>query len=231
MSISRRRFVKAGVLAAAVAALPLRSIIGQSFKERDGNPGETPQVQADVLGNYSKATFKSYLGSIFQLHTSGGIVEVTLAGVDDLPAPKGGECFSLLFRGGSRAEKQDTYTLVHASMGTFQLLLVPGGADVHGAQSYVATLNRLSLSDLTNMTAPSRNNGVRSSAPGNTNTTTTTTSNTPASTPAINPTPATTPAVVTPAVAQPASPAPKLKRKRRRKPARKRVDDNLNRIM
>jgi len=231
MSISRRRFVKAGVLAAAVAAFPLRSILGQSLKERDGNPTEAPPVQADTLGNYSKATFKSYLGSIFQLHTSAGIVEVTLTNVDDLPAAKGGECFSLLFRGGSLAQKQDTYTLVHASMGTFQLLLVPGGADANGAQSYLATLNRLSLADLANMTAPSRVNGARSSGQRNTNTTSTTTSNTTTSAPASTATPSTSPAVVAPVVTQPATPAPTSKRKRRRKPASKRADENLNRVM
>jgi uncharacterized protein DUF6916 len=231
MSISRRRFVKAGVFAAAVAALPLRSILGQSFKERDGNPTDTQPVQADVLGSYSKAAFKSYLGSIFELHTTAGIVEVTLTRVDDLPAPKGGECFSLLFRGGNRAQKQDTYTLVHASMGTFQLLLVPGGADANGAQSYVATLNRLSLADLANMSVPSRVNSARPSGPGSTTTTTVPPSNTATSTPTITAPPAPSPAVVTPLVIKPASPAPTSKRKRRRKPVSKRVDDNLNRIM
>jgi hypothetical protein len=156
MSISRRRFVKAGVLAATVAAFPLRAIVAQSFKERDGNPTETPLSQADSLGDFSKETFRNLLNSIFQLHTTAGIVEVALVSVEDMPAPKGGECFSLLFRGGSRAQQQDTYTLVHGSLGTFQLLLVPAGADQNGAQSYLATLNRLSLADAASMKAPGR---------------------------------------------------------------------------
>ena len=240
MSISRRRFVKAGVLAATVAAFPLRTILGQSFKERDGDPFDTPPVQVDQLGNYSKATFKNLLNSIFQLHTTSGIVEVALISVEDLPSSKGGECFSLLFRGGSRAQKQDTYTLVHGALGTFQLLLVPAGADQNGAQSYLATLNRLSLADAANMKAPARVHGARPSrqpiknstitspTPTNTTPTNTTTANTTTTAPTITaPPPASTPAFVIPVVTQPSlSPsAPAAKRKRRRKPARKRSDD------
>ena len=35
--------------------MPFKHVFGQSFKERDGNPGETPVTQSDPLGNYSKA--------------------------------------------------------------------------------------------------------------------------------------------------------------------------------
>ncbi|HYX30192.1 MAG TPA: hypothetical protein VE863_16740 [Pyrinomonadaceae bacterium] len=224
MSISRRKFVKAGVLAATFAALPARGVMGQSFKERDGDPGETPTVQSTPLPNYSKATFVSYLNSIFQLHTVAGIVEVTLVSVDDMPAPKGGECFTLLFRGGSQAQKQDTYTLVHPSLGTFQLMLVPAGSDQNGAQAYVATLNRLSQADFANITAPTRTNGSRSGTSTSSGTTTgTTTSSIP--TP-----PTTAPTVTAPAIA-PASKAPaRKKRKRPRQASQKQVDD-LDRFM
>ena len=68
-----------------------------------------------------------------------------------MPAPTGGECFTLQFRGGSQALKQETYQLVHPSLGTFSLLLVPTGPDVNGAQGYVATINRLTyVQDLNN---------------------------------------------------------------------------------
>ena len=88
MSNSRRKFLRTGLLAALFAAVPLKQVLGQSFKERDGNPGETPVIQSDPLGNYSKASFTSYLNSIFQLQTSIGIVAVTLMKIDDMPAPK-----------------------------------------------------------------------------------------------------------------------------------------------
>jgi hypothetical protein len=173
MSESRRKFLKAGLMAALFAAVPLRSVFSQSFKERDGNPGETPPLQIDPLANYSKASFVSYLNSIFQIQTVNGVVAVTLARVDDMPAPKGGECFSLLFRGGNRELQQETYVLVHPSLGTFQMFLVPAGSDQNGAQAYLATLNRLSPADFAKMTAPSRisggtqRNGSSGSSTGN----------------------------------------------------------------
>jgi hypothetical protein len=138
MSDSRRSFLKAGVLAALFAAVPTKNLQAQMW-----GGGPFTDVQNDPLANYTKATFKSYLNSIFQLQTGRGMVEVTLLQVDDLPAAKGGECFSLLFRGGSRALGQDTFTINHPALGKFQLFLVPVGADQNGAQGYLATINRL----------------------------------------------------------------------------------------
>ncbi len=228
MSISRRKFVKAGVLAAAFAALPARTILGQSFKERDGDPHEIPVVQTTPLPNYTKATFVSYLNSIFQLHTVDGIIEVTLLSVDDMPAPKGGECFTLLFRGGGTAHKQDTYTLVHPALGTVQLMLVPTGSDQNGAQGYLATLNRLSRADFANMTAPTRVSAARTTTPGssptNVPTSTTTTVSGPPTTEASD----STVVPVTPA----STPPPQRKRKKRpRKATQKRVDDKSQLMM
>src|SRR5882762_1138413 len=156
MPNSRRKFLKAGVLAALFATVPIKNALGQSWKDRDGNPGNNPETQNDDLANYTKATFLSYLNSVFELHTTTGIVEVTLLRVDDMAAPKGGECFTLLFRGGSRAQRQDSYTLVHPSLGTFQLLLVPVGTDEYGAQGYLATINRLSYRDALASPAPNK---------------------------------------------------------------------------
>jgi len=156
VSNSRRTFLRTSLLAALFAAVPFKHVFGQSWKQNDGNPGETPVTQSDPLGNYSKASFTSYLNSIFQLQTSFGVVAVTLAKVDDMPSPKGGECFTLQFRGGSRALPQDTYMITHPSLGTFALLLVPSGSDQNGAQSYLATINRLSPADFANLSAPSR---------------------------------------------------------------------------
>src|SRR5215471_8745914 len=100
MSESRRTFLRAGLCAALFAALPLKSAFSQSFKERDGNPHETPAPQNDPLINYNKASFVSYLNSIFQIQSALGVVEVTLVKVEDMPAAEGGECFSLMFIGG-----------------------------------------------------------------------------------------------------------------------------------
>jgi len=228
MSDSRRKFLQTGLMAALFTAAPLKSVFAQSFKERDGNPGETPPPQIDPLGSYSKSAFVSYLNSIFQLHTTSGIVEVTLVKVSDMPAPKGGECFSLLFRGGSKALKQDTYVMVHPALGTFALFLVPGGSDQNGAQEFVATFNRLSLADLANTSAPARVGAARSnssptrSSSGNSTSTQSQTSTGSTSTQISAPSvPQTN---VGPTVTTATSPSSSTTRSRKRKPATKRVD-------
>ena len=217
MSNSRRTFLRTGLLAALCAAVPLKHVLGQSFKERDGNPGETPVTQTDPLGNYSKAAFTSYLNSIFQLQTSFGIVAATLTKIDDMPAPKGGECFTLLFRGGSRALRQDTYMITHPALGTFALLLVPAGTDANGAQGYLATLNRLSPADFANLSAPSRSPRI---APA-----TTAPPATIAPAPVVTPTVAPVTPVAPAVVPVTTTPVSKPAKRRKRKPLQKR-DDN-----
>jgi len=147
MSTSRRKFLKAGMLTAAFAAVPLKNAFAQSWKDRDGNP-VPPAATSDRIAHSTKATFEQYFNSVFQLRTGFSVVAVTLLKVDDLPAAKGGECFSLLFRGGGGpALRQNTYSIDHPALGTFMLFLVPVGADSNGAQGYLATINRLSFKD------------------------------------------------------------------------------------
>jgi len=148
MSDSRRKFLKAGMLAAMFAAAPLKSVLGHGWTELRSNLFEDPfSIQDDPLANYTKATFVYYLNSIFKLRSGYTTIEVTLTKVDDLAAARGGECFSLLFRGGGTALRQGTYRIEHAALGKFALFLVPTGTDDNGAQGYLATINRLSYSD------------------------------------------------------------------------------------
>jgi hypothetical protein len=140
MSNSRRTFVKAGLMAGLFAAAPVRGAFGKSFKHL---PGGFLLFDDDPLANYTKSSFVSYLNSVFQIQTGSGNVEVTLTSVDDMPAPQGGECFSLLFVGGSEALAQNTYAVTHPALGSFQLFLVPAGANQNGAQKCVATINRV----------------------------------------------------------------------------------------
>jgi len=141
MPHSRRKFVKAGLLTAMFAAVPLRSAFGKGFKNLAG--AIPPFDEDDPLANYTKSTFVSYLNSVFQIQTASGNVAVTLTSINDMPAPAGGECFSLLFVGGSEALGQNTYVVTHPALGTFSLFLVPAGADENGAQKCVATINRI----------------------------------------------------------------------------------------
>jgi hypothetical protein len=210
MSGSRRKFLKLGALATLFAAVPFKTLLAQGWKDRDGNPANTPSAQADPLANYTKATFRTYLNSIFELHTTQGIIAVTLLQVDDMTAPKGGECFTLLFRGGARAQRQDTYTLVHPALGTFQLLLVPTGTDQNGAQGYVATINRLSLADAATMVPPTKQTGrsqpaTTPSAPAS--------ATPPAVTPSVAPNAQPTAPIVSPSAPTPRKPQPSKGRK------------------
>ena len=132
-------------------------------------------------------------------------------------APKGGECFSLLFRGGSRAFRQDTYTITHPSLGTFALLLVPSGSDQNGAQGYLATLNRLSPADFANLSAPSR---ATRTAPAITAPPATI-----APPPVVIPTAAPVTPVAPAVVPVTTAPVRKPAKRRKRKPSRK-IDDN-----
>lgn len=137
MPISRRIFIKTASVAAIAAAT-----IGKSTLVAFAQGGAT-----DPLSYYTQATFTQYINSIFRLHGS-RTVEVMLEKVQDTLSAKesrtgGRESFVLHFRGGDVQLRQDTYTVEHPALGTFALFLVPSGADENGAQSYVATINRL----------------------------------------------------------------------------------------
>jgi hypothetical protein len=220
MPSSRRKFLKAGMLAALFSAVPLKSVLSQSWKDRDGNPndGSAPGLQNnDPLAAYTKAAFVSYLNSIFQLRTGFSVIAVTLLKVDDLTAPKGGECFSLLFRGGGGpALPQDTYTVDHPALGTFKLFLVPVGTDDNGAQGYLATINRLSYADAL---IPAPKPATSRSGSASTSPATSPTNASPATTqPAQTSTPATIPRT--------SNPAEKPKPVRKKKPSWKSNDND-----
>jgi hypothetical protein len=161
MSITRRKFLKAGTLLAFSLGAPLNLVFGQQGnKGGDGNTFDAQDMPADPLAHYTRSAFASYLNSIFRLYTGYSTIEVALVEVKDLApdataAATGKECFSLLFRGGTTALRQNTYTMEHPSLGRFQLFLVPGAPDDNGAQSFVAIINRLSYKDALKP-APSR---------------------------------------------------------------------------
>ena len=143
MSISRRNFIQMASVTAITASTMAKSAL-VAFAQG------TLQLSDDPLAYYSQATFAQYINSIFRLHGF-RTVDVTLEKVEDtLPATvsrdDGRESFVLHFRGGGVLLPQNTYTVEHPALGTFILFLVPNGADENGAQSYVATINRLSLS-------------------------------------------------------------------------------------
>lgn len=156
MDISRRKFVRTGVIASALAAIPLA--LAKTAAARDG--GKTlPQSliaganggaegQSSALDFYSKSRFAPYVNSQFQVKSSQlETVKVTLAEVADFceTAGNGGECFALRFTGPVRGSfQQNTYEVEHAALGKFSLFLVPVGMRPAGARTvnYEAVINR-----------------------------------------------------------------------------------------
>lgn len=163
MSISRRIFIKMASVTAITAGTVGKSAL-VAFAQDTMLPGS-----GDPLAYYTQATFTQYINSIFRVHGF-RTVEVMLEKVEDtLPATVsrsgGRESFVLHFRGGDLQLSQDTYTVEHPALGTFKLFLVPNGADANGAQSYVATFNRLAYSAKTSAPRAMTRKSGRTSTP------------------------------------------------------------------
>jgi hypothetical protein len=159
MLISRRKFLQAGAVAAFAVGVPLKTgIVMTGKRSSDPQPAypngaqASPTVKSDpvksgTLASYTKATFAAYVNSLFLIkskHTRA--IEVKLIEVNDAgPVPDqqvaGRECFSLIFSGPKKL-RQDVYTIDHAALGKFDLLLVPVGKDKKGSY-YEALINRL----------------------------------------------------------------------------------------
>jgi hypothetical protein len=151
MSISRREFMRAATLVALAAGIPLSTTItGQAQQVGAQRPAAAggslpPEIYNDPLFYHSKATFTSALKTKFVVQTRGfrGIV-LTLAEVKDIgpvPDQAGKECFSLLFRS-ANALRQNTYTLKHDVLGTFDVFIVPLPKD-RLSRRHIAVINRL----------------------------------------------------------------------------------------
>jgi hypothetical protein len=158
--MSRRKFILAGSAVALAAGFPLKNAL-TSAKQR--NLGSTPPsstqisakegtrtlstVRAGDLSSFTKATFTAQVKSTFRVQSKPAKpVELSLVEVKDVgPIPDqrvpGKECFSLRFRG-QAGLRQSTYTVEHAALGKFALLLVPAGRDKKGT-NYEAVINRL----------------------------------------------------------------------------------------
>jgi uncharacterized protein DUF6916 len=149
MTTSRRKFLKNGMVAAVCAGLPLSSmgVVNPRLATATGSPTPT-QSLADPLSGFTMATFVGAMRTRFRWSpTVSQTVTLVLVDVRDVAgdtsAATSGECFSLLFktaRTGGRLT-QGTYRLEHASLGTFDLFIVPSGADAR-AYYYEAIINR-----------------------------------------------------------------------------------------
>lgn len=157
MTISRRKFMKAGMMVAACAGIPLKSYLANS-QEVAVKRSKTPALKAlpqktDMLGYYNQSTFAPYVNTEFRVRLNASKVRsIKLVEVKDYMnassqgamSGSGEERFSLFFT--SPADKsfpQNTYEVEHPALGKFLLFLVPVGMHTEGGRQYFeAAFNR-----------------------------------------------------------------------------------------
>ena len=141
-------------LAAIVRAGIAPLAFGQSKQELGTGIGNVipKQMYADPLYSLSSKLFTENLKTKFAFSLGGvKLGYLKLIEVNNLNPPyirgevtNGKECFSIVFLGPrSLPLRQDTYTITHAAMGTFQLLVVPGSPKDPSGRHYEAVINRL----------------------------------------------------------------------------------------
>jgi hypothetical protein len=128
--------MKAGIMAAACASLPLKSALAQSWSKGV----ELPSGSLEQLNYYTKSTFAPYVNTKFRVHLGPSntrglkLIEVgdyltSLSRLDASTSMPGSECFSLLLTiPAGKPFDQDTYLIEHEVLGTFYMFVVPVSA-------------------------------------------------------------------------------------------------------
>lgn len=160
MSVSRRKFLKAGIVAAVCAPLlrPWEKAAAQTLTDQTA-----PSLSSlEQLNYYTKSTFSSYVNTRFRVYLgpsntrSLNLKEVgddttSLTQTTGAVVTPGEECFSLLFTlPPGKPFVQDTYLIKHDALGTFYMFVVPVGAHHKiGVDYYEAIIYRLQQNPVT----------------------------------------------------------------------------------
>jgi hypothetical protein len=157
MNPSRRSFLRTGSMIglATLVSGRLSSIVFGQKPSQDLGSGLgfviPKEALNDPLYKITRAMFTENLRTKFTFHLGEvRLTEMTLIEVNNFNPPfakidgtSSRDCFSIVFRGPRGLPlRQGTYTLEHSSLGTFQLLVVPGQTDRLGIR-YGAIINRL----------------------------------------------------------------------------------------
>ncbi len=146
MSISRRKFLKAGTLVAISAGIPIKVLASSSASTSSKIfPGLTASTMRSSMDS---ETFSRHLNTQFTLRRGQTEAKFILKEVrhwsssGSKKSPDGKECFSLIFEkeAGHEYLTQDTYTAAHPALGEFPLFVVPAGKT---PKKYEALFNRL----------------------------------------------------------------------------------------
>lgn len=145
MSISRRKFLKAGTLVAISAGIPVKVFASESSSAR--SKMFSGLIGSSLASSLDSELFSRYVNTQFTLRRGRTETKLTLVEVRHWPSrgskksSDGKECFSLIFdRSETERLPQDTYTAVHPSLGEFPLFVVPTGKT---QKRYEALFNRM----------------------------------------------------------------------------------------
>lgn len=145
MSVSRRKFLRAGTLVAISAGFPLRSLFAATLSQPSSLLPTIGHLNPGLYLN--QETFSRQLNTKFSFSREDVEVAVKLIEVNNLTpkmaATNGKECFGLVFIGSHKQPvRQETYRVTHNSIGKFDMLVVPVASNKKGVY-YEAIFNRL----------------------------------------------------------------------------------------
>ena len=142
MSLSRRKFLRAGTLVAISAGIPSKSLAARTVSQLSSFLPTNNHLYLN------RESFSRHLNTKFSFaHKELQGFSVKLIEVNDLTpkamASSGKECFAVVFIGPRNAPlRQETYAVTHESLGKFDMLVVPI-ASHHEGVYYEAIFNRL----------------------------------------------------------------------------------------
>jgi len=144
MSISRRKFIKAGTMLGVAAAMPMGAA-NFALGQKAGVPAPAASA-GDVLSRLKQEDFVRYLNTSFSIRLSPKIAwKVELYRVTENKAGtlQGLKNFSIFFRGShDNPLPQNTYAFEHPKLGSFNLFIGRAGTS-GGLKLYEAIFNRL----------------------------------------------------------------------------------------
>ena len=125
MSVSRRKFLRAGaVVSAALVLKPSTFVFGNNALTSNST---TANNEAG-FPSYSREMFEPYVGETFRVRVGKQVVDLKLVALtNEKPAPGKiacTDCFSLRFEAAKRLPRTTTHTLNHGKAGNFDLFMV-----------------------------------------------------------------------------------------------------------
>lgn len=153
MTVSRRKFLKAGTMVSLAAVIPVKSSFA---RQSGGGQQELFRIpagsHADPLDILTEETFSLYVNTQFRIYTSPlTVIKVELIKVkrwEHPSQPKSAnapqlDCFSVVFRGPRNvALDSRTYKVEHDQMGSFEIFISPVD-DRKKLRRYQAVFNRV----------------------------------------------------------------------------------------